>query len=257
MSHADSSTTPLLPSSSDNVNDTSHTATTSPRPADMVKQENLSRSAVPVQAAALLFVALVWSIVFSTMSPWALPLFGYHPIIQSFTILLMLQGVIVLQKTSLQKSREEKAAAFQVHQWINVLLVLPLFTAGATIMWYLHDQPNSKHFISWHGILGTTVVVWAWVQAAVGAASVWLDGMLLGGPNKAKSMYKWHRLSGYLLLPLFLLTAALGVAETTWAKQNSTVLTRYLVGGALAFAGAALIGRADAGKLPSFGSRRS
>lgn len=160
---------------------------------DMVKQENLGRAAWPIQASALLFVALVWSVVFSHMSPLALPLFGYHPLIQSFTVLVMIQAIVVLQRTSAQKSQSEKQAAFKVHQWINILLVLPLFTAGASVMWYLHDQPNAKHFISWHGILGTTLVAWAWIQAAIGAATVMFNGQLLGGPNRAKSFYKYHR----------------------------------------------------------------
>lgn len=163
------------------------------RASDMVKQENLGRAAWPIQASALLFVALVWSIVFSKMSPWSLPLFGYHPLIQSFAILVLVQAIVVLQRTSAQKSQSEKQAAFRVHQWINVLLVLPLLTAGASIMWYLHDQPNAKHFVSWHGILGTTLVAWAWVQAAIGAATVAFNGKLVGGPNRAKSLYKYHR----------------------------------------------------------------
>lgn len=71
-------------------------------------------------------------------------------------------------------------------------------------MWYLHSPGG--HFISWHGIFGTATVVWMWTQAVIGAASVWSVGQsLLGGEDRAKSIWKWHRLSGYLLLPFFLL----------------------------------------------------
>lgn len=185
---------PLLPSSSNGgTHDAGGDGGVGVGPSDMVKQENLGRAAWPIQASALLFVALVWSVVFSRMSPLALPLFGYHPLVQSLGVLVVVQAIVVLQRTSAQKSASEKQAAFKVHQWINILLVLPLFTAGASIMWYLHDQPNAKHFLTYHGILGTGLVAWMWIQAAIGAATVAFNGRLLGGPQRAKSLYKYHR----------------------------------------------------------------
>lgn len=42
-------------------------------------------------------------------------------------------------------------------------------------------------------------------QVFVGAGSVWFEGNLFGGGLKAKSLWKYHRVSGYLLFPLFLL----------------------------------------------------
>lgn len=150
---------------------------------------------------AITFLVLIWSLVLSKM-PSPLPLFGYHPMIQSLAFLALAQSILVLQPTT-QSRPGEKKSAFKIHQWVNLLAVLPLFTAGASIMWYLH-HPGS-HFISWHGVLGTTVVVWAWIQAAIGAASVWGKGKAFGGPEKAKGVWKWHRLSGYVLLPAFAL----------------------------------------------------
>lgn len=238
----DSATQPLLPSSHDSPLDPI-------TPLTMVKEENLSRPAFGVQASALFFVAVVWSIVLSTMSITSLPLFGYHPLIQSFTILLLLQAIVVLQRTTPQQ-QERKKQAFAAHQWINLLLVLPLFTVGASIMWYLHDQPSSAHFISYHGILGTTVVVAAWIQAALGAASVWWKGKLVGGESKGKALWKWHRLSGYVLVALFLLTAALGVVETTWGSGKSGVVQKGATLVALPLAGFALLIRMQKSKLP-------
>lgn len=237
-------TQPLLPSSSSS----GHSSHLEPvTPLTMVRQENLSRPAFGVQASALLFVAVVWSIVLSTMPITSLPLFGYHPLIQSFTILLLLQAIIVLQRTT-PSHAEEKNQAFTAHQWINLLLVLPLFTAGASIMWYLHSPDN--HFISYHGILGTTVVAAAWIQAALGAASVWWKGKLVGGENRGKRLWKWHRLSGYVLVALFLVTAALGVVETTWGQGKSGMLQKGGVVVGLALAAFALLIRVQRGKLP-------
>uniref|UniRef100_V5EPS9 Cytochrome b561 domain-containing protein n=2 Tax=Kalmanozyma brasiliensis (strain GHG001) TaxID=1365824 RepID=V5EPS9_KALBG len=183
------------------------------------------------------------------MSITSLPLFGYHPLIQSFTILLLLQAIVVLQRTTPQQG-ERKKQAFSAHQWLNLLLVLPLFTAGASIMWYLHDQPGSGHFLSYHGILGTFVVVAAWIQAALGAASVWWKGKLVGGEAKGKALWKWHRLSGYVVVSLFLITAALGVLETTWGWGKSGVLQKTGVAVALPLVGFALLIRVQRSKLP-------
>ncbi|TKY85400.1 hypothetical protein EX895_005562 [Sporisorium graminicola] len=218
-------------------------------PLAMVRGENLSRAALGVQAPALLFVAVVWSLVLSSMPLTTLPLFGYHPLIQSFAILLLLQAIVVLQRTTASQPSAKKSA-FTAHQWLNLLLVLPLFTAGASIMWYLHDAPTSAHFISYHGILGTAVVVAAWAQAALGAASVWWKAKLVGGENRGKALWKWHRLSGYVLVALFLATAALGVLETTWAQQKASALQKTAVVLGLVGATAALVGRVQKSKLP-------
>ena len=220
------------------------------RPLDMVRSENLSSTSLGVQIPTFLFVAVVWSVVLSTMSITSLPLFGYHPLIQSFTILLLLQAIVVLQRTA-PTQPAAKRSAFTVHQWINILVVLPLFTVGASIMWYLHNQPNSAHFISYHGILGTAVVAAAWVQAALGAASVWWKGKLVGGEAKGKALWKWHRLSGYVVLVLFLITAALGVVETTWSRQKSGEVQRALVVVSLMVAGGGLVVRLQRSKLPN------
>ena len=93
------------------------------------------------------FTASIWALIFSKL-PRPLPTFGYHPLIQSAALILLTQSILVLQPTSTPAA---KKAGLNVHQIINILLVLPLFTAGASIMWYLHDQPGQKHFISWHG----------------------------------------------------------------------------------------------------------
>ena len=145
-----------------------------------------------VQGCGIAFVALIWSLVLSVMPLTSLPLFGYHPMIQSFAFLLLLQSILTLQPTSHENPRE-KRRAFAVHRAFNMALVLPLLTAGASIMWYLHDQPNQKHFVSWHGILGTAVIVWLWLQVAAGVAATYFDGRLVGGTDRAKSLWKWHR----------------------------------------------------------------
>ncbi len=58
-----------------------------------------------------------------------------------------------------------------------------------------------------------------------GAASVWGRGRMVGGEAQGKKLWKWHRLSGYVLVVLFAVTAVLGVVETTWASKNASMVT--------------------------------
>lgn len=197
---ADEATQPLLPAAASSSPSTQ--PDDSPSSAVAMKRNALfSPTAIAVQALSLVFVGLIWALVFDRL-PSPLPLFGYHPLLQSLSLLLLAQGVLVLQPTS-QSRPNEKKAAFQIHQLVALLLILPVVTAGSAIMFYLHHP--ASHWISWHGILGSALTVWLWAQAALGAATVWGGGKLLGGEAKAKSWWKWHRLSGYILLPAFLL----------------------------------------------------
>jgi hypothetical protein len=149
-------------------------------------------SALAVQAFGVIFVAMVWSLVFRKMPLNPLPLFGYHPIIQSLALLLLLQSIMTLQPTT-GSEPSQKQSAFTVHQVLNLILVLPLFTIGVAIMWYLHDQPSAAHFVSWHGKIGFGILIWAWLQVAIGVAISSFKGRAVGGMTRAKSLYKWHR----------------------------------------------------------------
>lgn len=148
-------------------------------------------SALVAQLSALTFLALVaWAIF--THLPHPLPLFGWHPLTQSFALVLLAQALLTLQPTTgAQPSR--KARASTLHQFLLALAVVPLFTAGASIMYHLHDQPGTQHYISWHGTLGATLVPIAWLQAAAGAAATWGNGILVGGPAKGRALWKYHR----------------------------------------------------------------
>ena len=70
--------------------------------------------------------------------------------------------------------------------------------------------------------------MWMIGQIILGAGSVWFNGKLFGGGMKAKALWKYHRLSGYLLFPLMLITAHLGGAWSNWATMNSPWVIRFL-----------------------------
>lgn len=159
----------------------------------------LSPSPSLTQLLAVAFVAIIYTTVFTRL-PFPPPLFGYHPLLQSISLLFLLSSILTLQPTN-QSTPRAKATSLTLHQRLNLFILLPALTAGASIMFYLHHP--ASHWISWHGILGTATIVWMWVQALFGGLTVWQRGKWLGGEAKAKSWWKWHRLSGYILIPLF------------------------------------------------------
>lgn len=206
------------------------------------------RSAVVSQAAAISFAALIAYVVL-THVPHPLPLFGWHPLLQSLGLILLVQGILTLQPTvGAQPTAKARASTF--HQYLHALLVVPLFTAGASIMYYLHDQPGTKHYISWHGTMGATLVCLAWIQAVVGAAATWGNGVLVGGPNKGRALWKYHRASGYGVVTLFVLTFLLAIWETTWVQNNTSVVQRLVASGLLVLLLGAMAVRINPSKLP-------
>lgn len=206
------------------------------------------RSALVSQAAAISFTALIAFVVFTHL-PHPLPLFGWHPLTQSLGLILLVQAILTLQPTS-GSQPTAKARASTLHQYLLALIVIPLFTAGASIMYHLHDQPGTQHYISWHGTFGAALVPVAWIQAAVGAAVTWGNGVLVGGPNKGRALWKYHRGSGYVVITLFVLTFLLAIWETTWAQNNFLVIQQLLASSLLVVLIGAIAVRINTSKLP-------
>ena len=69
---------------------------------------------------------------------------------------------------------------------------------------------------------------------------------VVGGPAKAKAMYKYHRFSGYLLLSFIWLTA-LGGTQADWTRIQFDHLWIWLLASGMVFVG--VIGRAKPSKL--------
>lgn len=70
-----------------------------------------------------------------------------------------------------------------------------------------------------HAILGLITYMVIAVQAFVGFTQYFVPQMY-GSVDKAKSIYKWHRISGYVVLTLLLST----VAAATQTDYNKNVL---------------------------------
>ncbi|THH13615.1 hypothetical protein EW146_g6631 [Bondarzewia mesenterica] len=208
----------------------------------LIKPEGRRGDGIALYAAmtaAATFTTMTWLIVLSN-NPTALGWFAFHPTLQSLAIFSFTlgetilynprqapeltwrfgdpsPGILTLQPTSQPAT---KAAGLQRHQ-IAMIFGLPTIVLGAlSIIWNksVHDAP---HFTTWHGVFGLLSLTWLVVQFSFGAASVWFDGAALGGGLKAKRLWKYHRLSGYILLPLVFVTANFGGAWSTWTTSSS------------------------------------
>jgi hypothetical protein len=71
-------------------------------------------------------------------------------------------------------------------------------------------------------------VSWLIVQLTVGAGSVWFSGAAFGGGQKAKLVWKYHRLSGYILLFSLLTTVNFGGAWSSWVSAHSVYPLRLV-----------------------------
>jgi len=120
-----------------------------------------------------------------------------------------------------------KVVGLQCHQ-IAMLAGLTSILLGTTAMLTYKGSHGAPHFTSWHGTFGLITVSWLVLQSALGAGSVWFDGAAFGGGHKAKLVWKYHRLSGYILLLCLLVTVNLGGAWSSWTSSNSAYIVRLV-----------------------------
>ena len=101
---------------------------------------------------------------------------------------------------------------------LNITSILSLL-AGLIVIEYNKIAHAGAHFESPHAILGLITYILFVSQALVGILQYYAQG-LLGGPENAKAIYKYHRMSGYVLLVLAFAT----VAAATQTDFNKNVL---------------------------------
>lgn len=95
---------------------------------------------------------------------------------------------------------------------------------------------RGTHFESPHAILGLVTYVWMVCQAVVGA-TMFFAPALYGSDSNAKSVWKYHRASGYVLLVLALATVS-AATQTFYAKTVLEIpLWGILVSSVLVLAG--------------------
>ncbi|KFA81874.1 hypothetical protein S40288_01705 [Stachybotrys chartarum IBT 40288] len=149
------------------------------------------------EVAVILLFILVWVSVLTN----PVILFSGHPLAQSFAILLLVQSILTLQPTH---TAEQKRAGQWIHASLN-LVALATLIAGVTIIEYNKVASHGVHFHSVHGYLGVITSIVLLLQYFVGF-TMWAAPSLYGGVDKAKSIWKYHRYSGYVVLVLLLAT---------------------------------------------------
>ncbi|PWW74775.1 hypothetical protein C7212DRAFT_365265 [Tuber magnatum] len=201
----------------DTVQDTAQAATAAPasedepllgRPGDVAQGEdegllhNLVAGTAPLaQVGGLVLVGLVWGAVFT--HPILVP-FSLHPLLNSLAILFALEAILVLQPTHTADQRRKGTYA---HATFTALAALCFYSALAVIL--VHKKRTGlPHFESPHAILGVIIYSVLLVQGFIGFTQYFVPG-LYGGVGNAKALYKYHRVSGYFLLTLFLVNVIL------------------------------------------------
>jgi len=168
-------------------------------------------TAVIAQVGIVLLTASIWASVF--LSP--LILFSAHPLLNSSALLIITQAILILQPTH---TADQKRQGTITHALLVELAVASL-VAGLIIIEINKFAHNGIHFESPHAILGLTTYLLLAIQSVVGFTQYFTPS-LYGSVEKAKSIYKWHRVSGYVVLTLILAT----VAAATQTDYNKNVL---------------------------------
>jgi Eukaryotic cytochrome b561 len=127
----------------------------------------------------------------------------------------LIQAVLVLQPTH---TGSHKRTGTYIHAALVDVAILCFFVAFVIIEVNKSGHPGS-HFKSAHGIMGMITYCLILVQSVVGVLQFFFQD-LLGGPDKAKSIYKYHRISGYTIVTLGVAT----VCAATWTDYNILVL---------------------------------
>jgi hypothetical protein len=182
-----------------------------PRPVSEAIADKTTGTAVIAQAGIVLLTASVWANVF--LHP--LILFSAHPLLNSAALFSLTQGILLLQPTHTASQKRQGTLA---HFSLNTF-GLDLLVAGLVIIEYNKISHGGVHFESPHAILGLITYILLAIQATVGFTAYFLP-KLYGSVDQAKSLYKWHRLSGYVVLTVMLAT----VAAATQTYYNQTVL---------------------------------
>ncbi|KAF9072969.1 hypothetical protein BDP27DRAFT_1381964 [Rhodocollybia butyracea] len=178
--------------------------------------------------AALVTLTVTWFTVIKMLFNGQWSWFVLHPTLESLAMFLITYGIMTLQPTSQPRT---KAAGLSRHQGAILFLGLPALLTGTFAIIMNKIDAGKPHFISWHSTLGIIAAGWIVFQVCIGGASVWLNGKAFGGPNKAKSVWKWHRFSGYVLFPLLLITVNLGGALSNWGQKNVWLPIRLIAYG--------------------------
>ncbi|KAF9464644.1 hypothetical protein BDZ94DRAFT_1190991 [Collybia nuda] len=177
---------------------------------------------IALTAAGFLTV-ITWAGVFMN-NPKHFGWFALHPLLQTLSIFFFTYGILTLQPTS---QPQTKSAGLARHQAAIMFVGFPSILIGSLAVMYHKELTGKEHGTTWHATFGTIVFLWLLFQVVIGGGSVWFNGAAFGG-GKAKAIWKYHRLSGYLLFPILLFTIHLGGGWSNWGNTNVGKAPRIL-----------------------------
>jgi len=176
-------------------------------PKPHVLRKLLNRMSLFAQFGLALFAITLYSTIFST--DWSL--FSWHPTLMGILVIAVSEGILILQPTT---TKAEKESGLNYHRYIMSTGYLAAIGAFSVI-YYNKSSHQSPHFASTHGKLGIATFSYLLVQLLFGVAMVFAPA-LFGGVNQAKALWKYHRISGYIVFVLVWVTAQFG-AHTDWS----------------------------------------
>ncbi|ERF72726.1 hypothetical protein EPUS_04779 [Endocarpon pusillum Z07020] len=168
------------------------------------------------QAGIWILVALVWSSVLMNK----IIFFSYHPLVNSAGVLLITQAILVLQPTATPK---QKTQGTHVHFALNLSGTILLIVGLIIIERNKASHPETR-FKNVHGIMGLITFILIIIQALIGFVQFYVPKTVLGSVDNGKALYKYHRMSGYLILLMSLAT----ICAATQTGFNNNVLHMQL-----------------------------
>ncbi|KAI9250454.1 eukaryotic cytochrome b561-domain-containing protein, partial [Phascolomyces articulosus] len=115
-------------------------------------------------------------------------------------------GISLLQPTSTPKEKEK---GLKLHAFLLGSSYL-FAIAGFFAIVYNKAISHKEHFTSYHGKFGLAVFCYLFFQLLFGLTIAYIP-QLYGNITKAKQLWKYHRMTGYILIILIWFTAQLGI----------------------------------------------
>ncbi|GEM12045.1 cytochrome b561 [Rhodotorula toruloides] len=182
--------------------------------------------AVLTQVGLVGSTAVLWRVLYKHPAG----LFTYHPSFQSLAVLGFLEGILLLQPQPPNATYKRKG--LQLHQVVQYTSCAVIVAGAVSI------------------IYNKTLILIS-LQISFGALIVYTPlQRLLGGQERVKKLWKYHRMTGYLTLYFLILTPLLALASD-WVRQNSSSVERWVIGSGLGVAGFGALARVQTSKLGS------
>ncbi|TCD71070.1 hypothetical protein EIP91_000162 [Steccherinum ochraceum] len=179
----------------------------------------ISGPAFMAQIGGVALVVAIWASIFMHK----LSLFSAHPLLNSLGIALLLESTLMLQPTNTAAQKRKGAI---VHSILNSIAFLAMYSAFIIVI-IAKSRKHEHHFTSAHSVFGIITYILILMQATVGMIQFYFPS-LVGGKEKAKSIYKYHRISGYIIF-VFIIMTAIAVTYTDFVAHVLKIRTWFVV----------------------------